>query len=125
MSETQLGPFCVCTERTQIAAYKNAVSATGDAIPAAFPICWLAEPTVRAAIEEACRGFMPLHEGQTFEYVAPLQIDAEYRLSIVLEEQTEPARLSLKSEIATPAGQTCLRMETLLRLVSFAGELAA
>lgn len=125
MSDTRLGPFRVRAERRHIAAYRSAVSASGDDIPAAFPICWLAEPDIRAAIEKACRRSVPLHEGQTFDYLQPLDLEAEYRLLITLEEHADPPRLSVKGEVVTMAGQTCLRMETLLRLVAPAGELAA
>jgi hypothetical protein len=125
VSDTPLGPFCVRTERAQIAAYKSAVSGNGDDIPAAFPIRWLAEPEIRGAIEKACERLVPLHVGQSFEYLQPLHAEAEYRLSVILEQHADPPRLSVKGEVVTSTGHMCLRMETLLRLVGSAGELAA
>jgi hypothetical protein len=125
VSDTRLGPFRVRAEPTQIAAYKSAISARSDDIPAAFPIRWLAEPEIRAAIEKGCGQFVPLHEAQSFDYLQPLAMAAEYRLSITLAEHSDPPRLSVKGEVATMAGQICLRMETVLRLVAPAGELAA
>ena len=118
MSETRLGPFCVRTERTQIAAYKRAIGASGDDVPAAFPICWLGQAEIRTAVEAACTSRLPLHEGQTFDYKRPLAVGTEYRMSLILQEQSDPPRLATKAEITTASGEICLRMETLLRLVA-------
>ena len=118
MPELRLGPFPVCTERTKIEAYRSATRATGDDVPAAFPICWLGEPQVRAAVEQACGERLPLHEGQTFEYMRPLKQNAEYRLWLTLREEADPPRLVLKAECRNAAGELCMRMETLLRLVT-------
>jgi hypothetical protein len=117
VSETRLGPFCVRTEPTQIAAYRNAIGASGDDVPAAFPICWLGQAEIRTAVEAACAGRLPLHECQTFDYARPLEVGTEYRLSLILHEQADPPRLAANAEITTVAGEICLRMETLLRLV--------
>ena len=116
--ELRLGPFPVRTERTTIEAYKRVTGATGQDVPAAFPICWLGEPEIRAAIEKACEGRLPLHEGQTFDYAHPLEIDADYRLSLVVNEEADPPRLGLVGEVATPTGELRLRIETVLRLVA-------
>lgn len=117
MPEVHLGPFCVRTERTTIETYRSAIGARGRDVPAAFPICWFGRPEIRAAIKAACGQRLPLHEGQTFEYARPLEIEAEYRLSLSLCEQTDPPRLAVHGEVSTPAGELCLRLETLLRLV--------
>jgi hypothetical protein len=116
--ELRLGPFPVRTERTQIEAYRSATRTTGEEVPTAFPICWLGQPQIRGAVAQACRERLPLHEGQTFEYVRPLEQHADYRLSLTLSEEADPARLVLKSECRSPGGELCLRMETLLRLVA-------
>jgi hypothetical protein len=125
VSEMRLGPFCVRTERMRIAAYQRSIGASGDDVPAAFPICWLAQPEIRTLIEQTCGHRLPLHEGQTFEYMRPLEVDGEYRLSVTLNEETDPTRLVLRCEVATPTGEPRLRMETLLRLVAPAMELSA
>ena len=117
MPELHLGPFCVRTERTKIEAYRSAIGARRGDVPAAFPICWLGRPEIRAAIAEACAGRLPLHEGQTFDYLRPLGVEAEYRLSLTLAARPDPPRLTVHGECSTPAGELCLRMETLLRLV--------
>ena len=118
MPELRLGPFPVRTERTQIEAYRGATRTSGQEVPTAFPICWLGQPQIRAAVEDACRERLPLHEGQTFEYVRPLRQDADYRLWLTLSEEADPPRLVLKSECQNPAEELCLRMETVLRLVA-------
>jgi hypothetical protein len=116
--EARLGPFWVRTERTRVEAFKRSVGGNGEAVPAAFPICWLGEPEIRAIVEKACRGRLPLHEGQTFDYARPLEIERAYRLSVSLSEEADPPRLALRGEVTTQAGEPCLRMETLLRLVA-------
>jgi hypothetical protein len=123
--EVRLGPICVRTQRTKIEAYRSATRAAGLEVPAAFPICWLGQPEIRGAVKEACGDRLPLHEGQTFDYVRPLEMEAEYRLSLVFSEEADPPRLVLKGECRTPIGELCLRMETLLRLVTPAMELSA
>ena len=125
MPELRLGPFVVRTERTKIEAYRSATRGGGQGVPVAFPICWLGEPEIRTAIEDACGDRLPLHEGQSFVYARALEMGAEYRLSVVLGEEADPPRLVLKAECRTPAGELCVSMETLLRLVSPALELSA
>jgi hypothetical protein len=121
----RLGPFFVRTERAKVEAYRRSTRTGGQEVPAAFPICWLGEPEIRAAVEKACGNRLPLHEGQTFDYGRRLEIGAEYRLSLSLSEEADPPRLALKGECKTVAGELCLRMETLLRLVAPAVELSA
>jgi hypothetical protein len=124
VSEVQLGPFRVRTERMRIEAYKQSIGASGEDVPAAFPIAWLAQPEIRAAIEQGCGSRLPLHEGQSFEYTRALEVDCEYRLTLTLNEEANPARLVLKCEVASPTGESCLNMETLLRLVAPAMEVS-
>jgi hypothetical protein len=120
----RLGPFRVRTERMRLEAYKQSIGASGEDVPAAFPIAWLAHPEIRTSIEQACGSRLPLHEGQSFEYARPLEVDCEYRLTLTLNEEANPARLVLKGEVASPAGESHLSMETLLRLVAPAMELS-
>jgi hypothetical protein len=124
VSELRLGPFRVRTERARIEGYRQSIGARGDNVPAAFPICWLAQPDIRSSVEQACGERLPLHEGQTFDYARPLAIDGDYLLSITLKEEASPARLTLEAEVATPSGEPCLRMQTLLRLVARTMELS-
>ena len=118
MPEVHLGPFCVRTERATIETYRNATGARGRDVPAAFPICWLGREEIRTAIGTSCGRRLPLHEAQSFDYLRPLVAEADYRLSLSLAEQADPPRLVVKGECSTPAGELCLRMETLLRLVA-------
>jgi hypothetical protein len=123
--EARLGPFLVRAERERVEAYQRRTGAPGEGIPAAFPICWLAQPQIRQAIEQACGDRVPLHEGQMFEYARPLELGRDYRLSLVLREELHPPRLALEAKVETADGKPCLRMETLLRLVAPAMELSA
>ncbi|MEA2841059.1 MAG: hypothetical protein QOF41_2389 [Methylobacteriaceae bacterium] len=125
MPDVRLGPFFVRTERAKVEAYKRAIGAAGQEVPAAFPICWLGQPEIRAAIEGGCGDRLPLHEGQTFDYVRRLEVGAEYRLSLLLCEEADPPRLRLQGEVTTATGEACLRIETLLRLVALPMELSA
>jgi hypothetical protein len=121
----RLGPFRVRTERMRIEAYRRSTGARGEDVPAAFPICWLAEPEIRTAIEQACGNRLPLHEGQSFEYKRPLRLAGEYSLAVSLNEQADPARLVLTCDVTSLAGEPHLKMQTLLRLVAPTMELSA
>jgi hypothetical protein len=121
----RLGPFRVRTERMRIETYRQSTGARGEDVPAAFPICWLAEPEIRTAIEQACGNRLPLHEGQSFEYKRPLRLAGEYSLSVSLNEQADPARLVLTCDVTSLAGEPHLKMETQLRLVAPTMELSA
>jgi hypothetical protein len=123
--EARLGPFLVRVEHERVEAYRRSVGASGETLPAAFPICWLGQAEIRGAVEQACAGRVPLHEGQVFEYARPLELGCEYRLSFILREQDGPPRLALEAKVETADGEPCLRMETLLRLVAPAMELSA
>ena len=92
--EARLGPFLVRVEHERVEAYRRSVGAPVDTLPAAFPICWLGQAEIRSAVEQACAGCVPLHEGQMFEYARPLEIARDYRLSLSLAEQANPARLA-------------------------------
>src|SRR3954451_25082168 len=121
----RFGPFRVRTERMRIEAYRRSTGARGEDVPAAFPICWLAEPEIRTAIEQACGNRLPLHEGQSFEYKRPLRLAGEYSLAVSLNEQADPARLVLTCDVTSLAGEAHLKMQTLLRLLAPTMELSA
>jgi hypothetical protein len=114
----RLGPFAVCAERGRAAAFRRSIGGSGEGLPATFPICWLGRRDIRERIERACGGKVPLHEAQSFEYVQPLEFGRDYRLTLHLNEEAHPPRLVLKAEIATTAGDLCVKMETMLRLVA-------
>ncbi|GAC1328704.1 MAG: hypothetical protein NVSMB26_04300 [Beijerinckiaceae bacterium] len=114
----RLGPFVVRAEAASVDAYRHMIGGHGRGVPAAFPICWLGRPDIRAAIETACGGRLPVHEGQSFDYERGLAVEGEYRLSLTLRREVSPPRLVLDGEVATAAGERCLTIATLLRLVA-------
>ena len=117
VEKLRLGPFSVRTDRAKVDAFRDRIGGRGKQVPASFPICWIARPEIRAAIADACAGRLPLHEGQVFDYSRRLEIDREYRLFLSIEEETNPARLTLRGDVTTADQEACLSMETLLRLV--------
>ena len=115
--EVRLGPFSIRVERARVEAFRRSIGGRGEDVPSTFPICWLGQPDIRRQIEGACRGRLPLHEGQTFEHLQPLEVDRDYELVLHLNEDADPPRLVLKAEVTTTAGALCAKMETMLRLV--------
>jgi hypothetical protein len=116
--KVRLGPFLVRTDRARVEAFRRRIGGSGEGVPASFPICWLGRPKIRASIEKACGGRLPLHEGQTFEYLRPLHVECDYRLSLSVEEEANPPRLALRADITAANDEVYLKLETLLRLVT-------
>jgi hypothetical protein len=121
VEKVRLGPFSVRTERAKVEAFRHRIGGSGGGVPATFPICWIAQPEIRTAIEKACAGRLPLHEGQIFDYSRPLEIEREYCLSLSLEEEADPPRLAVRGDVTAADEEFYLRMETLLRLVAPTG----
>lgn len=120
--ESRLGPFRVHADAERVALYRRETGFAEGAeavVPAAFPIVWLCEATVAAAIGAALAGdaATPVHEQQSFFYFAPLRVGESYELFVALRREAEPPRLALNASVATLAGETVLHAETLLRLV--------
>ena len=114
-----LGPFAVSAEAADVAAFRRSARLQADdAVPFTWPIRWLARPEIRAALLAfAPEGFVPFHESQTFDYVAPLEIDVGYRLEIAARrEHGPPDRLVVDGRVTTEGGAAMATIETVLRL---------
>ncbi len=120
---TPLGAFAVCAEPAEVAAFRAATGLPrGDAVPATFPMRWLAAPEVRDALL-AMAGepdLVPVHESQLFDYLAPLSIGERYEMCLDVRRETAPDRLVLTGAITARSGAIHLRIETILRLFSTA-----
>ena len=117
--ETVLGPFEVVADPARIAAFAAATGAAGNDAPAAFPIVWLSEPALQAALRAAVGPeAVPLHESQSIELAAPIAPGATYRLSGVARRLAAPDRLEVLTRAETADGATAVAMRSLLRIVA-------
>lgn len=100
-----------------LARFPGADRLPNGAVPATFPIVWLSDPAIRAAVERFAKaGEVAFHEEQTFEYSAGLECGASYGLVAEIERLEEPARIAISGRVERE-GETLLTMRTLLRLV--------
>jgi hypothetical protein len=115
-----LPPVGVRIEAQDVAAFLRATGGPADRalVPLTFPARWLALPAVRGLIMRSVgNGFLPVHEAQNFAYERALQIEADYILGVEACRTPAPPRLTLSMSIATPRGDICARLETVLRIV--------
>lgn len=117
----RLPPIRVRTDKGEVTEFSHATGGarTGGFVPLTFPVRWLALPSVRGMILQLIggQGFLPVHEGQSFEYEHELRLETDYILAIEARRTAKPPRLILKMAIATRQGEICGRSETLLRIV--------
>lgn len=133
MGAATLGPFRVTVDPERAAAYGREVGVAPRADgrpPLCYPAVWLSAPDIHAAIALACAeaDSVPVHESQSFAYDAPLHVGESYDLSLALRREATPPRLVIDAIVATLAGKTRARIETMLRLVprgGFGAEAAA
>jgi hypothetical protein len=118
-SPLQLGPFVVRAAAGEAEAFARATGASAGRMPFTFPVRWLAHPEIRAAAGGLVgeTAWVPIHESQSFTYRRGLEADVDYRMRIDMRLEAEPPRLIVRAEIATRAGEACLDMETILRIV--------
>lgn len=116
---TTLGPFRLRVDPARAAAYARETGGDEAGVPLAFPAVWLSEPALFAVVRDLCARLdvVPVHESQSFIYEAPLVAGESYDLSVAMGREETPPRLTLNASIATPAGEVCARIETMLRLV--------
>ena len=118
----QVGPLTVQASAAEVEAFRGATfdGARDKAIPFTFPVRWLAHPMIRAAGAElgGTEPWVPIHESQSFDYDRPLQVDIDYRMTVEIIRETQPARLILHAEIGgMENGAACLRLEMILRII--------
>ncbi|MBM3561592.1 MAG: hypothetical protein FJX48_00260 [Alphaproteobacteria bacterium] len=118
-----LGPFRLQVDPARAEAYARETGADGASVPLAYPAVWLAEPSLFSVVSDLCAELdvVPVHESQSFSYEAPLVAGESYDLRVTMTREETPPRLMMAATIATPGGETCARIETLLRLVPRAG----
>ena len=118
-----LGRFVVTARRSDVDAFRAATGLPqGAVVPATFPMRWLAAPQVRDALLALVpeRDRVPVHESQSFEYMAPLVVDARYTLELDARVDRAPDRLVLVGTISGEDGVPLVHVETMLRLFSTA-----
>lgn len=119
-TQAGLPPLRVRTAPEEVAAFQWATAGTGDLgrVPFTFPACWLSLPSVRTLITDSVgAGFLPIHEAQKFSCERELEMDREYILGVEACRTEAPPRLTLRLSIASPEGEMCARLETVLRIV--------
>jgi len=118
-----LGPFRLRVDPARAAAYAQETGGDGASVPLAYPAVWLAEPSLFSVVQDVCakRDVVPVHESQSFFYDAPLVAGESYDLSVTMSSEETPPRLTMVGTVATPEGEPCARIETILRLVPRAG----
>lgn len=110
----------VVADAGMLARFPGADGLPPGAVPTTFPIAWLADPAIRAAIEACAKpGEVAFHEEQAFDYRAALEAGASYGLVAEIERLEGPARVSISGRVERQ-GKTVLTMRTLLRLVDSA-----
>lgn len=122
-SPLALGPFRLRVDPARAAAYARETGGDGDSVPLAYPAVWLAEPSLFSVVSDLCAELdvVPVHESQSFSYDMPLVAGESYDLRVTMSREETPPRLTMSAIVATPGGETCARIETLLRLVPRAG----
>jgi hypothetical protein len=118
-TQARLPPLRVRTAPEEVAAFQVATAGTGDLgrVPFTFPACWLSLASVRTLITDSVgAGFLPIHEAQNFSYERELEMDREYILGVEACRTQAPPRLTLRLSIASPEGEICARLETVLRI---------
>lgn len=119
----RVGPFTVRAGVAQVEAVRRATfgSALDKGVPFTFPVCWFAHPRIRAAGADLVGGepWVPIHESQSFDYSAPLEVDVDYQMMVEIIRESSPSRLILRGEIGSMAAGSSifLRMEMTLRII--------
>jgi hypothetical protein len=114
----RLPALTVTTARSHVDAFRAETGGAPDVVPFTFPMHWLAAPEIAAALGDLLGpDCVPVHESQNFAYDASLAVDETYVLALDAEQTAVPARLILRGTVTTRAGDPCLSLETVLRLV--------
>lgn len=119
---SHVGRFPVSATRPQIAAFRKALgvaeSVTDPEVPLTYPVRWLAQPEVRAAILQTLgeKAGMPfawvlVHLEQKFAFLAPLRADAAYLMDLYLDPAVPPETFALHAEISDAQEGCCCRLQ--------------
>jgi hypothetical protein len=118
---TIIGSFHVGVDPQRAADFAREtglVLRSGD-VPFCYPVVWMAEPSIHAAILQECKhdNSVPFHESQNFAYVTPLSLAESYELFVTMRREAAPARLIVDATLKALDGALCGRIETMMRLV--------
>ncbi|WP_297299571.1 hypothetical protein [uncultured Methylovirgula sp.] len=118
-AERLLGTFTVRAAAAEAAAFAREVGSPGQSVPFTFPVRWLARPDFQAAAVEMIgdANWVPIHESQSFDYRAPLTLDADYAMTVTMKRETEPSRIILSAYVGVADEAPSLSMEMTLRIV--------
>ncbi len=118
-----LGPFRLRVDPAQAEAYSRETGGDGANVPLSFPAVWLTDPTLFDPVRDLCAALdvVPVHESQSFAYVAPLVAGESYDVSVAMRREETPPRLVIDATIAALDGKAVAKSETMLRLVPRAG----
>jgi hypothetical protein len=117
----RLPPIRVRTGASEVAGFlrETGGARTAGFVPVTFPARWLALPAIRGLIVQLIggRGFLPVHEAQSFAYEHELRIETDYILTVEARRTAKPPRLTLNMVASTGQGEICAHLETVLRIV--------
>jgi len=118
-----LGPFRLRVDPAQAEAYARETGGDGKSVPLSFPAVWLTDPTLFDPVRDLCATLdvVPVHESQSFAYVAPIVAGDSYDVSVAMRREETPPRLVIDATIAALDGKAVAKSETMLRLVPRAG----
>jgi hypothetical protein len=130
----RLGPFHVSTAFADIEAFRCETGWPADdrstedrtksiQVPHTFPMRWLTVPELWRVLEIKLKeaGGIAVHESQSFTYETSLDADQDYLMTADIDHQMNPERLIVRTSVVTARDEPCLRMETILRIISAAG----
>jgi len=88
-----VGVFAVSVDAGRMRDFAAAVGANADgSVPFAFPVSWLSNPEIRAALVAAVQGdagssggVLPVHLEQSIALSEPLRLGEDYLLSLAIE----------------------------------------
>lgn len=122
-----LGPFVVRATAADAAAFARETGGEGGTLPFTYPVRWLAQPDFQAVATELIGNdrWVPIHESQSFDYRAPLAVDTDYVMTVMMKREIKPSRIILVAEIGHAGENPRLDMEMMLRIVPLPAETAA
>lgn len=108
--------FTARADPDEIMAFDAALGGSGrtPSFPLTYPIRWLMRPEIREAVGFTI-GPQPIHVSQSFEYMTPLDIGADYRIQITIQPDGAPSqRVTLRGAAYGQNDQLVLQLETIL-----------
>src|SRR3984893_4418054 len=112
----RLPPIRVRTGASEVAGFlrETGGARTAGFVPVTFPARWLALPAIRGLIVQLIggRGFLPVHEAQSFAYEHELRIETDYVLAVEGRRTAKPPRLTLKMAVSTSQGEIWANLAT-------------